>query len=129
MQACLEGLKKLPVELITPEEADALAGIVSFRHPGAEHINRILHQRNVHIMSHAGRLRVAIHGYNTMDDVGKTDAGPAGGAEKRMSQESRRIVSRHRNVFDSPQHHRGDPRLVRRQRHQQLLPCGGASRL
>ena len=69
VRACLEGLGKLPVELITPDEGDALAGIVSFRHPKAEHINRILHQRNVHIMSHAGRLRVAIHGYNTMEDV------------------------------------------------------------
>ena len=69
VRACLEGLGKLPVELITPDEGDALAGIVSFRHPRAEHITRILHQRNVHIMSHAGRLRVAIHGYNTMDDV------------------------------------------------------------
>ena len=69
VRACLEGLEKLPVELITPDEGDALAGIVSFRHPRAEDLNRILHRRNVHIMSHAGRLRVAVHGYNTMDDV------------------------------------------------------------
>ena len=67
--ACLEGLKKLSVELITPDHPEALAGILAFRHPDADRINRYLHAKDVHIMSHAGRLRIAIHGYNTMDDV------------------------------------------------------------
>ena len=26
---------------------------------------------NIHVMSHAGRLRVAIHGYNTSEDIEK----------------------------------------------------------
>jgi cysteine desulfurase / selenocysteine lyase len=66
---CLDELKKLPVELLTPAEPDHLAGIVAFRHPRAERINAYLHERNVHVMSHAGRLRIAIHGYNTAADV------------------------------------------------------------
>ena len=66
---CLDELKKLPVELLTPDEPDHLAGIVAFRHPQAERLNRALHQQNIHIMCHAGRLRVAIHGYNTMADI------------------------------------------------------------
>jgi selenocysteine lyase/cysteine desulfurase len=69
VRACLEGLRKLPVELLTPLEEQAIAGIIAFRHPAFERINHLLHQRNIHIMAHAGRLRVAIHGYNTMDDI------------------------------------------------------------
>lgn len=69
--ACLEGLRKLPVELLTPPEPDHLAGILAFRHPTAEAIHKHLHSQNIHVMSHAGRLRVALHGYNTMDDVDK----------------------------------------------------------
>jgi cysteine desulfurase/selenocysteine lyase len=67
--ACLEGLKKLPLELLTPDEPDAIAGILAFRHPEAERIQSVLHPKDIHIMSHAGRLRVAIHGYNTMADI------------------------------------------------------------
>ncbi len=67
--ACLEGLKKLDVELLTPDEPRSLSGILAFRHPRAEVINEYLHERDIHIMSHAGRLRVAIHFYNTMADV------------------------------------------------------------
>ncbi|MAE64379.1 MAG: aminotransferase [Phycisphaeraceae bacterium] len=69
VQACLAGLKKLPVELLTPDEPNAIAGILAVRHDEAERIHRALHQQDIHIMYHAGRLRIAIHGYNTMDDV------------------------------------------------------------
>jgi selenocysteine lyase/cysteine desulfurase len=68
---CLNEVKKLPVELLTPVEPEHVAGIMSFRHPKAEAIHAKLHAANVHVMSHAGRLRIAIHGYNTMDDVEK----------------------------------------------------------
>ena len=67
--ACLAEVKKLPVELLTPDEPDHVAGILAFRHPRAEELHRRLLAANVHVMSHAGRLRVAIHGYNTADDV------------------------------------------------------------
>lgn len=67
--ACLEGLKKLPVELLTPIEPDKLAGILAFRHAKADEIHRHLQSQKIHVMSHAGRLRVAIHGYNTEQDV------------------------------------------------------------
>lgn len=67
--ACLEGLKKLPVELLSPDEPDHLAGILAFRHPKADEIQRHLREQQIHVMSHAGRLRVAIHGYNTADDI------------------------------------------------------------
>jgi selenocysteine lyase/cysteine desulfurase len=71
VRACIDGIAKLPVQLITPREEDALAGIIAFLHPKAEEIHRRLYAENVHIMYHAGRLRVSIHGYNTMADVEK----------------------------------------------------------
>jgi selenocysteine lyase/cysteine desulfurase len=69
VQTCLEGLAGLPVELLTPLEKEALAGIIAFRHPAAEQIHNFLHAANIHLMAHAGRLRVSLHGYNTMADV------------------------------------------------------------
>jgi selenocysteine lyase/cysteine desulfurase len=69
VSACLEGLAALPVELLTPRHEEHLAGIMAFRHPQAEAIHRSLRAENIHIMAHAGRLRVAIHGYNTFADV------------------------------------------------------------
>ena len=67
--ACLEGLSKLPVDLITPRDPQHVAGIMAFRHPKAEEIHQRLLQNNIHTMHHAGRIRIAIHGYNTMGDV------------------------------------------------------------
>ncbi len=69
MQACLEGLKTLDVELLTPSGAGCLAGIIAFRHSRSEHVQAYLHERNIHIMHNAGRLRVAVHGYNTLAEV------------------------------------------------------------
>lgn len=69
VRACLEGLQQLDVELLTPNDASSLAGIVAFRHPRAEHIHNHLRARQVHVMYNAGRLRVALHGYNTQADV------------------------------------------------------------
>lgn len=66
---CLEEVSRLPVQLLTPSDQHTLAGIFAFRHPQAERIHAHLHAHNIHIMSHAGRLRVAIHGYNTAEDV------------------------------------------------------------
>ena len=67
--ACLEEVRKLPVELLTPPEPDHVAGILAFRHPDAGAIHKHLHGQGIHVMSHAGRLRVAVHGYNTAADV------------------------------------------------------------
>ena len=68
---CLGELRKLPVEMLTPDEPEHVAGIMAFRHPKAEELHRRLLAADVHVMSHAGRLRIAIHGYNTEEDVEK----------------------------------------------------------
>ena len=67
--ACLEEVRKLPVEVLTPNEPEHIAGIFSFRHPKVDQLNAHLHAKNIHAMNAAGRLRVAIHGYNTAEDV------------------------------------------------------------
>lgn len=69
VEACLAGLARLPVELISPRDPQRLAGIVAFRHPDAERIAGHLHSRRIHVMHHAGRLRASLHGYNTLADV------------------------------------------------------------
>lgn len=66
---CLDEIAKLPVELLTPRDPELLAGIIAFRHPQAERIHQHLHSRNIHIMANAGRLRIAVHGYNTEADI------------------------------------------------------------
>ena len=66
---CLAERAKLPVELLTPNEPEHVAGILAFRHPQADALHRHLHSQNIHVMSHAGRLRIALHGYNTIGDV------------------------------------------------------------
>ncbi|MCE9561594.1 MAG: aminotransferase class V-fold PLP-dependent enzyme [Planctomycetes bacterium] len=67
--SCLAELRKLPVEMLTPNEPEHVAGILAFRHPKAEAIHQRLLAANVHVMSQAGRMRVAIHGYTTAEDV------------------------------------------------------------
>ena len=70
-EACLDELTRLPIELLTPRDTSAIAGILAFRHPRAEQIQQQLRSQNIHVMSHAGRLRIAIHGYNTAQDIEK----------------------------------------------------------
>jgi selenocysteine lyase/cysteine desulfurase len=69
VEACLTGLIDLGVDLLTPHDMSAIAGILAFRHPDSERIHQALHARNIHVMSHAGRLRIALHGYNRLSDV------------------------------------------------------------
>lgn len=77
--ACLQEVRRLPVEMLTPGRADDLAGIIAFRHPHMDAIQRHLHACNVHVMAQAGRMRVAffqfgrgsaaLQGYNTAADI------------------------------------------------------------
>lgn len=69
VEHCLDELLKLPVEVISPRNVSALAGIISFRHPKMDAIQNHLLSKNIHVMSQAGRMRVAIHAYNTADDI------------------------------------------------------------
>lgn len=69
VRACLAGLAELPVELLTPREEESLAGILAFRHPEMERLHAELAAEKVHVMHSAGRMRIALHGYNTLAEV------------------------------------------------------------
>jgi selenocysteine lyase/cysteine desulfurase len=42
---------------------------VAFQHPRSDAIQAALQAQNIHVMHQAGRLRVAVHGYNTEADI------------------------------------------------------------
>lgn len=66
---CREGVAALPVELLGPRHPKNSSAIIAFRHPDFELINEALHDEAIHVMAHAGRIRVSIHGYNTRADI------------------------------------------------------------
>jgi cysteine desulfurase / selenocysteine lyase len=65
----IAGLKERGIEVITPEEDAARAGIVTFSIAGAEEIFEALKQRKVIIALREGLLRVSPHFYNTSEDI------------------------------------------------------------
>jgi selenocysteine lyase/cysteine desulfurase len=51
------------------DQAANPTGIIAFQHPESSKLHAALEAANIHVMHHAGRIRIAIHGYNTEDDV------------------------------------------------------------
>jgi selenocysteine lyase/cysteine desulfurase len=47
------------------------SGILAFQHARSAEIHAALERENVHVMHHAGRIRIAVHGYNTREDIDK----------------------------------------------------------
>ena len=45
------------------------SGILAFQHPRSVELHAALERENVRVMHNAGRIRVAIHGYNTQEDI------------------------------------------------------------
>ncbi|MAT14546.1 MAG: aminotransferase [Planctomyces sp.] len=71
VEECYRELQHMNVELLTPAAEQNRAGIIAFRHRDSEAIYQQLLEKNIHVMHHAGRLRIAIHGYNSPTDVEK----------------------------------------------------------
>ncbi len=65
------GLRELGIAPLCAEQPANPSGIISFRHEKSAQINEALLAANIHIMHQAGRMRVAVHGYNTEADVEK----------------------------------------------------------
>ena len=65
------GLRDLGITPMAIQRADAASGIISFLHPATAQINSRLEAAQVQVMHHAGRLRMAVHGYNTEADVAR----------------------------------------------------------
>lgn len=55
--------------LAPPHQPDRPTGIVAFRHPESAALHAALEGAGIHTMHHAGRIRIALHGYNTLEDV------------------------------------------------------------
>jgi len=45
------------------------SGILAFQHPRSTELHAALERENVHVMHNAGRIRIAVHGYNTQNDI------------------------------------------------------------
>ena len=65
------GLLQLGLQPMAPAQPTNPTGILAFRHPNTAAIHAALEGENIHVMHHAGRLRIAVHGYNTAADVEK----------------------------------------------------------
>jgi len=64
-----QGLHELGIEPMTPAQPANPTGIVAFRHERTAEIHAALLGENIHVMHHAGRIRIAVHGYNTAADI------------------------------------------------------------
>lgn len=54
---------------ITPMAPLSGSGIVAFQSDRSEEIHAGLEEREIHVMHHAGRIRIAVHGYNQVEDI------------------------------------------------------------
>lgn len=45
------------------------SGILAFQHPRSTELHAALECASVHVMHSAGRIRIAVHGYNTGEDI------------------------------------------------------------
>jgi selenocysteine lyase/cysteine desulfurase len=64
-----EGLIKLGLQPMCPAQPENPTGILAFQHPQSAKLHDALEKANAHVMHHAGRIRMAVHGYNTEKDV------------------------------------------------------------
>jgi len=63
------GLRHLGLQPMCSRQPRNASGILAFQHPRSAELHAALERENVHVMHHAGRIRVAVHGYNTRDDI------------------------------------------------------------
>jgi selenocysteine lyase/cysteine desulfurase len=68
VQRLHDGLRDLGVAPMAPQQ-QRCAGIVAFVHPKNAAIHSALERAGIHVMHHAGRIRISLHGYNTAQDV------------------------------------------------------------
>ena len=66
-----QGLEQLGLSPLAPHQPDLPTGILAFRHPQTTALNAALERENIQAMHHAGRIRIALHGYNTAEDVAR----------------------------------------------------------
>ena len=62
------GLQDLGIKPLCPWNG---SGILAFMHPRAAELQEGMARENIHVMHSAGRIRIAVHGYNTTHDIQK----------------------------------------------------------
>lgn len=63
------GLAQLGIKPLCPAQPDLSTGILAFKHERSDEVHAVLQRENIHVMHHAGRIRIAVHGYNTREDI------------------------------------------------------------
>ncbi len=63
------GLRGLGLKPMCERDPRNPSGILAFQHPQTALLHKALEAERVHIMHHAGRIRIAVHGYNTQADI------------------------------------------------------------
>jgi cysteine desulfurase / selenocysteine lyase len=72
VQQVYDGLRELGhAPLCSLDQAKRPTGIVAFRSEKSAELHAALEAAEVHVMHSAGRIRVAVHGYNTQEDVSR----------------------------------------------------------
>jgi selenocysteine lyase/cysteine desulfurase len=62
-------LRRLGVKPMCRWQSGNASGILAFQHPRSTELHAALERENVHVMHNAGRIRIAVHGYNTQNDI------------------------------------------------------------
>lgn len=65
------GVRALGLKPLGPWVAANPTGIVAFQHERSAAIHAAMERDEIQVMHHAGRLRVAVHGYNTQSDIAR----------------------------------------------------------
>jgi selenocysteine lyase/cysteine desulfurase len=66
---CENGLRALGLKPMCARDPQNSSGILAFQHPQTALLHKALEHEHIHVMHHAGRIRIAIHGYNTHADI------------------------------------------------------------
>lgn len=66
---CERGLRDLGLKPMCERDPQNPSGILAFQHPQTALLHKALEHEHIHVMHHAGRIRIAIHGYNTHADI------------------------------------------------------------
>jgi len=64
-----EGLHQLGIKPLAPAQPGNPTGILAFKHERSDEVHAVLEKENIHVMHHAGRIPIAVHGYNTREDI------------------------------------------------------------
>ena len=71
VRAAHDGLVNLGIKPLCPLREGRATGIVSFKHERSTELHTALEAADIHVMHQAGRVRLALHGYNTITDVNR----------------------------------------------------------